>query len=125
MQALADIQDCAIAVDAAYYIKLQLDAEPREPLLPALGGLTGIKSRLEADLDAWKANGVIPFFIFDGQPITGQDETTLMKSRRANHNTDLAWDLYFGTRALEAVQTFGSNNGMSVVVGDRWACSDS
>jgi hypothetical protein len=109
---LSEIRGCSIAVDAAYYIYTQLEAEPHEPLLPALAGLTGIRSCIEGDLDQWKANGVVPFFVFDGQPITGEDETTLARSRQSNKKTDYAWELYFGSKALEAVQAFGQNTGM-------------
>ena len=109
---MSDLQDCSIAVDAAYYIQTQLEAEPHEPLLPALAGLTGIRSSIEADLDQWKAHGVVPFFVFDGQPITGEDETTLARSRQSNKKTDYAWDLYFSSKAFEAVQAFGQHTGM-------------
>ncbi|KAK1829641.1 protein MKT1 [Podospora conica] len=108
---LSEIRDCVIAVDAAYYIHTQLEAEPHEPLLPALAGLTGIRSSIEADLDQWKANGMVPYFVFDGQPITGQDETTVVRSLQSNKSTDHAWELYFGSKALEAVQAFGQHTG--------------
>lgn len=108
--ATSEIEDCAIAIDATYYIHLQLDAQPHnEPLLPALGGLTGMQGRIEADLDQWKAHRVVPFFIFDGQSITGQDEVTVTKSRQANEKTDYAWNLYFNSQANDAVLAFGQN----------------
>lgn len=115
---MSDIQGCSIAVDAAYYLLAQLEAEPHEPLLPALAGLTGIRASIEADLDQWKANGMVPFFVFDGQPITGEDETTLARSRQANKKTDYAWDLYFSSKAFEAVQAFGQHTGMELRMAD-------
>jgi hypothetical protein len=120
---VSEIEDCAIAVDATYYIRLHLDAQPyNEPLLPALAGLTGIQSRIETELDQWEAHRVTPFFIFDGQPITGQDEIAVKRGRQANEKTDYAWDLYFNSRANEAVAAFGQNTSMCL--GDAYgSCS--
>jgi len=64
-------------------------------------------------LDQWKAHRITPFFIFDGQAITGQDEISLAQGRRANAKTDKAWDLYFGGQAEEAVLAFAGNSGTS------------
>lgn len=112
--AISEIEDCAIAVEAKYYLQLFLDTAPfHEPLLPALGGLTGIQKHIESDLDQWKAHRIIPFFIFDGQAITGQDEISLSQGRRANEKTDQAWELYFSGRAEEAVSAFAGNSGTS------------
>jgi hypothetical protein len=82
-----------------------------EPLLPALGGLTGIESHINENLGYWDKNRIIPFFIFDGQTVTGQDEVSLKRGRAANLKTDEAWDLYSRTQAEEAVSTFGANPG--------------
>lgn len=110
---LSDIEDCAIAVDATYYLQLHLDVLPgNEPLLPALGGLTGIQGRIENDLDQWKAHRVTPFFIFDGQSMTGQDETAVKRGLENIAKTDIAWELYFNSRADEAVAAFGQNISM-------------
>ncbi|KAK3308108.1 nuclease-like protein [Chaetomium strumarium] len=107
---LSEIEDCAIAVDATYYLRLHLDFLPNnEPLLPALGGLTGIRGRIEQELDQWKAHKVTPFFIFDGQPMTGQDDAAVRVGRQNNIKTDIAWDLYFNSRAEEAVAAFGTS----------------
>lgn len=109
---MSEIEECAIAVDATYYIQLLLDNPPsHEPLLPALGGLTGIRNHIENNLDQWAAAKVTPFFIFDGQSVTGQDEVTVRRGRRANDKTNLAWELYFSGQAQNAVQTFGQNVG--------------
>src|SRR6266511_656139 len=60
---LAELEDCAIAVDATYYLLTFLENAPfHEPLLPALGGLTGIQNHIEKDLDEWAAFKVTPFF---------------------------------------------------------------
>lgn len=110
---MSEIEDCAIAVDATYYLQLHLDVLPgNEPLLPALGGLTGIQGRIENELDQWKANNVTPFFIFDGQSMAGQDEVAVRRGLEGNVKTDIAWELYFNSRADEAVSAFGQTVSM-------------
>jgi hypothetical protein len=107
---LNEIEDCAIAVDAAYYLQLHLDVFPgNEPLLPALGGLTGIQGRLENELDQWKAHKITPFFIFDGQSMAGQDEAAVKRGLANCLKADISWDLYFNGRADEAVTAFGQS----------------
>jgi hypothetical protein len=107
---LNELEDCAIAVDATYYLQLHLDVLPgNEPLLPALGGLTGIQGRIENELDQWKAHRITPFFIFDGQSIAGQDETAVKRGLANCIKTDISWDLYFNGRADEAVSAFGQS----------------
>ncbi|KAF4584459.1 XPG I-region protein [Ophiocordyceps camponoti-floridani] len=109
---IADLQDCAIAIDATYWLNHLLDHSPaHEPLLPALGGLTGIQTHIIENLDNWSSNGIVPFFIFDGQSLTGQDDVTLARRRAANHKTDEAWNLYSQSQAEQAVATFGANPG--------------
>ncbi|KAL7625082.1 hypothetical protein AAE478_004296 [Parahypoxylon ruwenzoriense] len=109
---VSQLEDCAIAVDASYYLQLFLDNAPyHEPLLPALGGLTGIQSHIEHDLDSWKANNTIPFFIFNGQAIEGQDDVSVQRGKRAIAGTDEAWGLYFQSQANEAVTAFGAHRG--------------
>ncbi|KAK4670291.1 uncharacterized protein QC763_210400 [Podospora pseudopauciseta] len=103
------LEDHAIAVDATYYLHLQLDSQPSEPLLSALGGVTGIQSRIENDLNQWQANNVIPFFIFDGQNLKGQDEVNIRRAREGIAQTDRAWEQYFNGQADAAVQSFGEN----------------
>lgn len=106
------LEDHAIAVDATYYLHLQLDSQPSEPLLSALGGVTGIQSRIENDLNQWQANNVIPFFIFDGQNLKGQDEVNIRRAREGIAQTDRAWEQYFNGQADAAVQSFGENTSM-------------
>lgn len=111
---IAELEDCSIAVDASYYLSVLLDTDPsHEPLLPALGGLTGIQIHIRQNLDLWDKNRIVPFFIFDGQSIIGQDEITLKRGRAANQKTDEAWDLYSQTEAEQAVAAFGANPGMA------------
>ncbi|KAF5133246.1 hypothetical protein E5D57_003869 [Metarhizium anisopliae] len=113
---LSELEDCSIAVDATYYLSQLLDTSPaHEPLLSALGGLTGIQTHINENLDLWNKNRVLPFFIFDGQSITGQDEVGLKRRRAANKKTDEAWDLYSRSEAEKAVSTFGANAGMAVL----------
>ncbi|KAF6823890.1 xpg domain-containing protein [Colletotrichum musicola] len=109
---LSELEDCAIAIDATYYLQLFLDTPPfHEPLLPALGGMTGIEQHLRADIEQWKANKIIPFFIFDGQFVTGQEEVAVQRGKAANQKTDEAWKLYFNSEAQKAVDAFGNNMG--------------
>jgi hypothetical protein len=82
-------------------------------LLPALGGLTGIQSHIEGDLDSWKANHTTPFFIFNGQSVVGSDDVAIQRGIRAIAGTDEAWSLYFNGQANEAVLAFGSHKGRS------------
>jgi len=107
--AVAELVDCAIAVDATYFLLLHIDVTGHEPLLPALGGLTGIHARIEQELQQWKDHNVTPFFIFDGQPITGQDEVTVMRSKELHKRTNEAWTLYDNGKAVDAVSAFGQN----------------
>lgn len=110
---LETITDCSIAICATYYLRLFLDNPPyHEPLLPALGGLTGIEAHLSQDLAKFKEHGVTPLFVFDGQHMVGQAEAAVEKSRLANKKTDEAWEQYFAGRAEDAVASFGSNGGM-------------
>ena len=109
---ITEIEDCAIAVDATYYLQQLLESGPsHEPLLPALGGLTGIQMHIETDLSKWEARRITPFFIFDGQSITGQDGVFTSRALKAVEKTDQAWDLYFNGEAESAVSAFGANTG--------------
>ncbi|KAB5575821.1 nuclease-like protein [Coniochaeta sp. 2T2.1] len=111
---VSEIKDCAIAIDATYYIQDQIhvDADAsNEPLYPALGGIFGFAKRVEQDLDQWAAHGVTPFFVFDGQVLVGQDEISRKKGLAAIEQTNTAWELYFSNNANEAVASFGRNIG--------------
>lgn len=109
---LGELTDTAIAVDASYYLSHFLDDPPyHEPLLPALGGLTGIQNHISKDLDQWASNNITPLFVFDGQPVKGQEEIATDKAKNAVDKTNKAWALYFSGQAEQAVQTFGANGG--------------
>ncbi|EFX03005.1 xpg i-region protein [Grosmannia clavigera kw1407] len=111
MSDLSEIEGCSIAVDATYFIQMMLDAGPaREPLMAALGGITGFQKNLGLELDQWAANNVIPFFVFDGQPVVGQEDVAIEEGLRDIAKTDIAWELYFGSRASEAVIAFGEGS---------------
>lgn len=109
---ISQLKDNAIAIDAAYYLQLFLDNAPfHEPLLPALGGLVGIESHIEFDLDSWATNKTIPFFIFNGQAVEGQNEVSVQRGKKANNKTKGAWELYFNGEANSAVAAFGPSRG--------------
>lgn len=74
--------------------------------------MTGITTHISENLDLWQKSNITPFFIFDGQSITGQDEVSLKRGRAANAKTDEAWNLYSQSSAEQAVNTFGANPGM-------------
>ncbi|TRX96263.1 hypothetical protein FHL15_002987 [Xylaria flabelliformis] len=113
---VSELEDTTITVDASYYLQLFLANPPyQEPLLPALGGLTGIQTHIESDLDSWKANNTTPFFVFNGQSVVGSDEITIQRGIRAIAGTDEAWSLYFQSQANEAVSAFGSHKGAYLV----------
>lgn len=109
---IAELEDCALAVDATYYLSQLLDNSPaHEPLLPALSGLTGFEEHITENLNRWKEARIVPFFVFDGQSVTGQDEIARKRALDANKKTDEAWSLYSQSRPDEAVSTFGANPG--------------
>ncbi|KAI0434696.1 nuclease-like protein [Xylaria sp. FL1042] len=113
---VSELEDTTVAIDAAYYLQHSLDTPPaHEPLLPALGGLTGIQSHLENDLDNWKANKTTPFFIFNGQSVVGSDEIAIQRGMTAIAGTDEAWSLYFQSQANAAVSAFGAHKGAYLV----------
>ncbi|KAI0198994.1 nuclease-like protein [Astrocystis sublimbata] len=113
---VSELDDTTVTVDAAYYLQLFLANAPyQEPLLPALGGLTGIQSHIESDLDSWKSNNTTPFFVFNGQSVVGSDEITIQQGLRAIAGTDEAWSLYFQSQANEAVSAFGTHKGAYLV----------
>jgi hypothetical protein len=109
---ISELEGCAIAVDATYYLSQLLETPPaHEPLLSALGGLTGVEAHINQNLDLWAKSEIVPFFVFDGQPVTGQDDITLDRGLKANKKTDEAWNLYSQGAAEEAVTTFGTSPG--------------
>lgn len=110
---LGELEDCAIGVDATYYLSHLLDHSPaHEPLLSALGGLTSINAHINQDLDQWDNNKIIPLFVFDGQTVAGQSDVSVKRGREANRKTDEAWTLYSQSSGEQAVSAFGANPGM-------------
>lgn len=110
---LAELEDSTIGVHATYWLGLLLDSTPaHEPLLPALGGLTGIETHINSILGLWEEHRMYPYFVFDGQSLTGQDEVSCRRAKSANEKTNHAWQLYSDGHASEAVNTFGQNPGM-------------
>jgi hypothetical protein len=106
------LEDCAIGVDASYYLRQLLDSSAaNEPLLSALGGLTGIKEHIDENLDLWAKHKITPLFVFDGQSVTGQDDISMKRARAANRKTDEAWNLYSNSEAHAAVSAFGASPG--------------
>ncbi|KAL0943782.1 uncharacterized protein CTRU02_201669 [Colletotrichum truncatum] len=73
--------------------------------------MTGIEYHLRADIEQWKAHKIVPFFIFDGQSVTGQEEVAVQRGKLANQKTNEAWKLYFNSEAQKAVDAFGANSG--------------
>jgi len=109
---LSDIEDCAIAIDATYWLIQLLDDEgAEEPLLPALGGLANIETQIGLQLQHFEDNKIIPLFVFDGQALVGQDEVALKRSTATHKATDEAWTLYAKGLPVEAVDTFRPSNG--------------
>lgn len=83
----------------------------KEPLVAALGGMLAAEKTVSDDLDKWKANNTIPFFIFDGCPVKGEDDLAVKMGREANAGTDGAWNLYSSGDAINAVNGFGKYTG--------------
>jgi hypothetical protein len=115
---VAELEDCAVAVEASYYLQLLLHVNNGgsgfEPLLPALGAATGLEKRIEDDLDQWEANKVTPLFVFDGQTLQGQDEVSIVNGRKALETTNEAWTLYFRNETTRIVKAFGSSIGITI-----------
>ncbi|KAL1890790.1 hypothetical protein Cpir12675_005244 [Ceratocystis pirilliformis] len=109
---IAELDDCSVAVDASYYLKYLLDHPPsHEPLLPALGGLTGIAAHIDQALEAWQVANITPFFIFDGQPLVGQVDAEIHHGLAEHSKLNAAWDMYISQRAQDAVNAFGATSG--------------
>lgn len=111
------MEDCAIGIDASYFLGYLLDRTPaHEPLLPALAGLTGILAHINDNLDEFEKLRIVPLFVFDGQSLSGQDDISLKRSLAANEKTNEAWKLYSQSEPEQAVASFGANQGMLPLV---------
>lgn len=59
----------------------------------------------------------MPFFIFDGQSLKGQEDIALSRAREANEKTNEAWSLYSQSEADQAVAAFGADPGIPTPAG--------
>ena len=109
MQFSNDPEEMVIGVEATAYLQTIIEENP-EPLLAALGGFPLVlKENIGTELDKWKENNMRPIFIFEGQPIVGQDEMTLRNAKAALDTTQKAWNLYGENKPTEAVTAFGAS----------------
>jgi hypothetical protein len=108
---LDDLKGYVIAIEAIWYFQNLLDTPPsKEPLLSALGGLPlALKSHIEADLDQWERAGLIPYFIFDGLSIIGEEEMSIRTAKESGDRILEAWRLYCNNQATDAVSAFGNS----------------
>jgi hypothetical protein len=108
---LQELSGCRVGVEAADYLTNRILNSPRakEPLVPALGGLPlALKLHIEQDLDAFKKEGIEPWFVFSGLDITKQDEPFRQKQDEALVNAN-AWNLYDTHQAEASVLKFGES----------------
>nr|XP_019008239.1 XPG domain-containing protein [Kwoniella pini CBS 10737]OCF47020.1 XPG domain-containing protein [Kwoniella pini CBS 10737] len=71
---LSAIANTRLGIDATHYLSQHLsDAESREPLVAATGGLPlGIISKIETDLRALERLSIKPVFVFSGLPLASR-----------------------------------------------------
>jgi len=121
MQFSNDPEETVIGVEATAYLQTVMEENP-EPLLAALGGFPLVlKENIETELNKWKENNMRPIFVFEGQPIVGQDEMTLRNAKAALDVTQSAWNLYGENKPTEAVTAFGAS-GMIPFKIERFFC---
>jgi hypothetical protein len=108
---LDDLKGYVVAIEATWYFQNLLDTPPsKEPLLPALGGLPlALKSHIEADLNQWEKAGLIPYFIFDGLSIIGEEDISMKAAKESGDRILEAWRLYCNNQATDAVSAFGNS----------------
>ena len=108
--ALEQLRKARIGIDADDYLRTLLTASPpREPLLPALGGLPlSFYERIDEDLERFREAGIQPVFIFNGLDYACKDRTTILReSRKASSTLNEAWNVYGDGKGEEAVLAFG------------------
>jgi hypothetical protein len=108
---LQELSGCRVGVEAAEYLTNRILNSPRakEPLVPALGGLPlALQQHIEEDLEAFKREGIEPWFVFSGLDITKQDEPFRQKQDEALVNAN-AWNLYDTHQAEASVSKFGES----------------
>jgi hypothetical protein len=113
---LQELSGCRVGVEAADYLTNRILNSPRakEPLVPALGGLPlALQQHIEDDLDAFKREGIEPWFVFSGLDITKQDEPFRQKQDEAAVNAN-AWNLYDSHQAEASVAKFGESSKRAV-----------
>jgi len=104
-----DPEEMVIGVEATAYLQTIMEENP-EPLLAALGGFPLVlRENIETELNKWKENNMRPVFIFEGQPIVGQDEMTLRNAKTSLEITQSAWHLYGENKPTDAVTAFGAS----------------
>jgi hypothetical protein len=110
------MENAVIGVEATSYLKTMSESIPaHEPLLAALGGEPiSLTHYIDEELDRWKEHKMRPLFVFDGQPIVGENEMTLTNAKAALRKTQKAWDLYAENLATEAVKSFGASSTVSL-----------
>lgn len=109
---LQELSGCRVGIEAADYLANRILNHPRakEPLVPALGGLPlALQQHIEEDLDAFKAAGIEPRFVFSGLDITKQDDPFRQKQEEAAVNAN-AWNLYDSHQAEASVAKFGESS---------------
>lgn len=107
---LAEFRKSKIGIDAEDYLSTRLtDAQTREPLLPALGGLPfALRQHVDSDLENFKKAGIEPLFVFNGMDCAFKDRKSIVKeSQKAITLLDEAWKVYDQGRGDEAVVAFG------------------
>jgi hypothetical protein len=107
----AELENAHIGVEATAYLQHMIEEPPAiEPLLAALGGEPiALRQHIDRELDNWKANGMTPLFVFEGQSVVGSDDVALAHAAEALRKTNRAWELYSDNEPGEAVKTFGSS----------------
>ncbi|KAH7355762.1 PIN domain-like protein [Pyrenochaeta sp. MPI-SDFR-AT-0127] len=108
---LEQLSGCRVGIEAAEYLSQRILNHPRakEPLVPALGGLPlALTQHIEADLSAFRAADIEPWFIFSGLDITKQDNPFQQKQDEATVNAN-AWNLYDSHQAEASVAKFGES----------------
>lgn len=107
---LNEFNGTVVGFDAEDYLNTLLtNAQTREPLLPALGGLPfALQQHVDQDLDHLQKAGVRPLFTFNGLDIACRDRKSISKeSQKAVNTLDEAWRVYDLGQGDSAVVAFG------------------
>jgi len=103
---LANLSNCLVGVDAAYYLDSFLAPPVKEPLLSALGGFPlALEQAIIKDLDALRTAGLKLYFVFNGldHGIVDDPFGPSIVSARANA---AAFKIYDADMANEAIIEF-------------------